>query len=133
MLSLFTLVSAAVAAPEVTHKCATLDQLRLSPVTITNADVPVRPPNSNKTARDSVCGSCNTLSSENFIVRWGSGISQSQAQGILDSFEYAWDIEINQLGYEPTNLCRHLFVQRIHWRQWWWCSGRIRCCWILHR
>ena len=110
MLSLFILVSVAVAAPEITHKCATLDRLRLSPVTVTNIDIPVRPPNSNKAERDSLCGNCNTLSSDNFIVRWGSGISQSQAQNILDSFEYSWDIEVNQLGYEiPTSADTYLF------------------------
>ena len=59
MLSLFTLVVADryVAAPEITHKCATLDRLpqrfghtRSSPVTITDVDIPVRHqgPNSNK-------------------------------------------------------------------------------------
>ena len=110
MLSLITVITIASAAPDLTHKCATLDQLRLSPVTVTNADIPVRPPNSNKGQRDSVCGNCNTLSSDNFIVRWGNGISQSQAQNILDSFEYAWDIEINQLGYEmPTSADTYLF------------------------
>ena len=110
MFSLITLITIASAAPDITHKCATLDQLRLSPVTVTDADIPVRPPNSNKGQRDSVCGNCNTLSSDNFIVRWGNGISQSQAQNILDSFEYAWDIEIDQLGYEmPTSADTYLF------------------------
>ena len=110
MLSLITVITIASAAPDITHKCATLDQLRLSPVTVTNADIPVRPPSSNKGQRDSVCGNCNTLSSDNFIVRWGNGISQSQAQNILDSFEYSWDIEINQLGYEmPTSADTYLF------------------------
>ena len=110
MLSLFTALSFANAAPNITHKCATLERLRLAPVTVTNADIPVRPPNSNKSQRDSVCGGCNTLSSDNFIVRWGNGISQNQAQNVLDSFEYAWNIEINQLNYEiPTAADTYLF------------------------
>ena len=110
MLSLIAFISVVQAAPETTHKCATLDRLKLSPVTVTNADVPVRPPNSNKEARDSVCPNCNTLASDNFIVRWGSGISQSQAQDLLDSFEYSWDIEVNQLGYDtPSTADTYLF------------------------
>lgn len=110
MLSILAFISVANASPETTHKCATLDRLRLSPVTVTNADVPVRPPSSNKSQRDSVCPSCNSLASENFIVRWGSGISQSQAQDILDSFEYSWNIEVNQLDYDaPSTTDTYLF------------------------
>ena len=51
MLSLFTVLSIANAEPHTTHKCATLDRLRLSPVTITNVDVSVRPPNSKQSAK----------------------------------------------------------------------------------
>ena len=110
MLSLLTLLSVADAQPPITHKCATLEQLRLAPQLIANADVPVRPPNSGKTERDSVCSNCNTLSSDNFIVRWGSGVSQSQAQSVLDSFEYSWDVEVNQLGYDqPSSTETYLF------------------------
>ncbi len=57
-----------------------------------------------------MCGNCDTLSSDNFIVRWGSGVSQSQAQTILDSFEFAWSIEVGQMDYEPpTSTETYLF------------------------
>ena len=92
------------------RKCATLEQLRLAPRLLRQDEVPVLPPFSNKAERDMYCGSCNTLSSDNFILRWGSGITQAQAQDVLDSFEYSWNVEIAQMGYEaPATTDSYLF------------------------
>ena len=111
MLSLLLLLSNADAQPSLpTHKCATLERLRLAPPLLSNDEIPVLPPNSNKASRDSVCPSCNSLSSDNFILRWGNGVSQTQAQDVLDSFEYSWTQEINRLGYDaPSSTDSYLF------------------------
>lgn len=108
MLSLIALLSTAHAELP-PHKCATLEQLRQAPPLLTDMDVP--PPRKNgKQERDSTCGGCNTLASDNFIVRWGSGISQNDAQTVLDSFEYAWNSEVNQMGYDaPSTTDTYLF------------------------
>ena len=83
MWSLFALLMSSQAQPELTHKCATLNRLRYSPPLITNLEVP--PPKKMKQERDSMCPNCNTISSDNFALRWGSGVSLEQAQTVLDS------------------------------------------------
>ena len=109
MFSLITMLSAAHAELPPVQKCATLERLQHAPPLLSDLDVP--PPRKNgKQERDSTCPGCNTLSSDNFIVRWGSGVSQSEAQTVLDSFEYAWDIEVGQMGYDaPTSSDTYLF------------------------
>lgn len=108
LIALFTVAEATPLPPA--HKCATLERLRQAPRLLNNSEIPVLPPNSNKTNRDIVCPSCNSLASDNFVVRWGSGITQAQAQDVLDSFEYSWEVEINQLGYQtPSSADTYLF------------------------
>ena len=52
---------------------------------------------------------------------------------ILDSFEYAWDIEINQLGYElPTSADTYLFNVYIG-DSGGGTPGGYGLCWIFHR
>jgi hypothetical protein len=79
--------------------CATLEQLQYAPVPL--FEVPKREPNrSGKEERDATCDCPNQLYSDNFVVKWGSGVSENDAQNVLDLFEIAWEIEHEQMGYE---------------------------------
>lgn len=45
----------------------------------------------------------NKLESSNFVVKWGpnGGVTEEEAQDLLDAFEAAWDAEVEQWGYVP--------------------------------
>ena len=99
---LIFLISTVFATPTLSGQtCATLEQLAIAPPAVRQEDLPVLHKNG-KQERDAVCASCsNELYSDNFVVKWGSGVSQNEAQNILTAMEVAWDSEINDLGYLP--------------------------------
>lgn len=45
----------------------------------------------------------NTLKGEHFSVEWDSGISESTAQEFLDSLEYAYQVEVEELGWRAPD------------------------------
>lgn len=54
----------------------------------------------------------NELASENFVAKWGTrgGISEADAQDLLDAFEHAWATEIEAEGFPaPGGTDRYLF------------------------
>ena len=92
--------SALLALPlEGEHRCATLERLRQSPPPLLS--VSSMPNKNGKQERDAICNCPNEKFSTNFVVKWGSGVSESKAQEVLDLFEYAWTLEHEQLEYEP--------------------------------
>ena len=114
---LWLLLSPALALPSAEHPhlegkhCGTITQLQLSAPMIPQEDVPqVQGNKSSKQERNTVCNCNNSLSSDNFIVRWGSGVSQAEAQELLDAFELAWQVEILEMGYlQPVATDQYLF------------------------
>ena len=104
--------SSAFALPHLEGKhCGTLSQLQNSGPLLRPEDIPKITGNkSSKQERDAVCNCPNFVASDNFIVKWGTGVSESQAQDILDAFETAWEVEVEQMGYlQPTATEQYLF------------------------
>ncbi len=61
---------------------------------------------------DSPCWSdeySNVVESEHFSVQWeNNGIDRDEAEDFLESLEYSWDVEIDELGWkEPTGTNNH--------------------------
>lgn len=105
--------SSAFALPHLEGKhCGTLFQLQeFDPPMLRQEDVPkIQGNKSTKAERNSVCSCNNSVSSDNFIIRWGSGVSLSDAEELLEAFELAWDVEVNQMGYlQPVATDQYLF------------------------
>ena len=55
----------------------------------------------------------NAVESENFVVRWGQGFDEGDAQDILDSFEYAWEREITDMGH-PAPLYSDIYKFNVY-------------------
>lgn len=111
-LLLLSMLNQGWASPlDITHKCATMDLLQSAPPMIAPDDVPNNPHKSNKMDRNILCPACsNSQSSDNFILRWGSGISSAEASAVLDAFEYAWEVEVGEMGYDvPDTTDTYLF------------------------
>lgn len=43
----------------------------------------------------------NSLAGEHFVVYWGSGSTQGQAEDLLESLEFSWETLIDDLGWDP--------------------------------
>ncbi|MEL6341978.1 MAG: DUF6055 domain-containing protein [Myxococcota bacterium] len=56
------------------------------------------PPDGELTTRDFYAVP-NSMESDHFVVRWGSGITDITAQAVLDAFELAWTVEVEEMGY----------------------------------
>lgn len=67
------------------------------------------PPPDAKATRDAY-GVPNSLESENFIIRWGSGVAAGDAQDMLDAFEHSWAVEVVQMDHpQPPGTDTHKF------------------------
>lgn len=81
---------------------------------LTRADAAPPPPD----ATNSCFGQqkANRLLGSRFVVEWDSGIDSDTAQDFLDALEYAYDVEIDQLGWRaPAGADRYLlpaYVER---------------------
>ena len=73
-------------------------QLEARGLSVLTTRPPVPPPAPDKATRDAL-GVPNSLESENFVVRWGSGVTNSQALAVLDAFEAGWKTEVEDMGY----------------------------------
>jgi hypothetical protein len=65
-----------------------------------------------KSERDAFGGLTTVVTSENFALKWGSGVSVSstKAQQILGYFEHAWSVELGEMGYPaPEHSDTRLF------------------------
>lgn len=96
-------LSTALALPHLDGKnCATLPQLQNALPLLRQEDIPrIQGHKSGKEERDAVCDCPSALYSENFVVKWGTGVSESDAQDLLDAFETAWRVEVEELNYLP--------------------------------
>jgi hypothetical protein len=113
VLALLT-ASAAPVAPAVASDaapavhCATMDLLDgawLAPELFDRAPAPPL----DKQLRDSF-GVPASLESENFVIRWGSGVDTADAQTMLDAFERSWDVEVVEMAHPaPPGADTHKF------------------------
>jgi MYXO-CTERM domain-containing protein len=74
--------------------------------------VPPPAPGAPKEERDAYGTYPNTLTGDNFVVKWGrsGGISEDEAEELLDAFEYAWEREVEELAFPaPAGTDRYLF------------------------
>ncbi|MCP4808142.1 MAG: hypothetical protein GY913_31200 [Proteobacteria bacterium] len=61
-------------------------------------DIPAAPPLPFKDVRDGY-GVPTSVESDNFVVRWGTGVDDAAAQGLLEDLEAAWSVEVDELGF----------------------------------
>jgi len=73
-------------------------RLKALGLTLTLERPPPPPPAPDKQTRDAY-GVPNSLESENFVLRWGSGVSTTLAQQVLDAFEDGWQTQITEMDY----------------------------------
>lgn len=76
----------------------------LGPVDLAT-DRPTAPPPPSGRATDTCFGQygANTVKGDHFSVEWDSGISESTAQAFLESLEYAYEVEVEQLGWRQPD------------------------------
>ncbi len=102
-LLLVSLTLGAHAAPPAVP-CATMELLDgawLAPELLGDgARLDAPPPPDGKLLRDAY-GVPNKLESDNFVIRWGSGVSTSNAQAMLDAFELSWAVELIEMDHPP--------------------------------
>ena len=68
------------------------------------------PSRSNKEAREGLVDLPNSRSSDNFIVKWNGNVNSTAIDRLLDSFEDAWTVEIDELGHPaPAGSEQYLF------------------------
>lgn len=62
---------------------------------------------SEKEVREAGGEFANVVTSENFAVKWGDAGNFSEAEGslLLDHLEYAWTVEVEDLGFLPPAVC----------------------------
>lgn len=67
------------------------------------------PPPDGKATRDAY-GVANSLESDNFIIRWGSGVSEADALEMLAAFERSWQVELLDMDHpQPQGTDTHKF------------------------
>lgn len=67
------------------------------------------PPPEGKLVRDAY-GVSNSLESDNFVIRWGSGVAGVEAQAILEAFELSWEVEVAEMQHpQPQGADSHKF------------------------
>ena len=80
------------------HTLALMPGIVLAPELLGDVEPP--PPPDEKASRDAY-GVPYQLESDNFVLRWGGGVTEASAQTVLDAFEHSWDVEVDQMAHPP--------------------------------